>query len=199
LRALNLAVAEGTPEGRESLRQLLTGLGHQVVTAEDTRQLAELCRTCAPDVVLLGSPLLDRDALAATGQFAGATPLPVILVADNPDTELPAGPETDFVLGYLVRPLQPAELRAALALARLRFGKLQALRQEAVALRREVITPDNGQALPRPKRRMLVVDDNRDAAASMAMMLKLLGDEVITAMTASRRWRRPGGSGPSLS
>ena len=32
-----------------------------------------------------------------------------------------------------------------------------------------------------PKRRVLVVDDNRDGAASMALMLQLLGDEVCTA------------------
>jgi PAS domain S-box-containing protein len=32
-----------------------------------------------------------------------------------------------------------------------------------------------------PKRRILVVDDNRDSANSMAMMLKLLGNEVATA------------------
>ena len=34
---------------------------------------------------------------------------------------------------------------------------------------------------PRPARRVLVVDDNRDGAASMAMMLRLMGDEVRTA------------------
>src|SRR5207244_3775393 len=45
----------------------------------------------------------------------------------------------------------------------------------------EVVTPDNGQTAPGPRRRILVVDDNRDSAASMAMMLKLLGHEVVTA------------------
>jgi PAS domain S-box-containing protein len=45
----------------------------------------------------------------------------------------------------------------------------------------EVVTPDGGRAVRRPKRRVLVADDNRDSAASMAMMLKLLGDEVLTA------------------
>jgi len=33
----------------------------------------------------------------------------------------------------------------------------------------------------RPKRRILVVDDNRDAALSMSMMLELMGNEVLTA------------------
>jgi PAS domain S-box-containing protein len=45
----------------------------------------------------------------------------------------------------------------------------------------EVITPDNCDAIRGPKRRVLVVDDNRDSAASMMMMLKLLGHEVVSA------------------
>jgi PAS domain S-box-containing protein len=44
-----------------------------------------------------------------------------------------------------------------------------------------ISTPDKSQALRGPKRRMLVVDDNRDSAESMAMMLKLLGNDVRVA------------------
>jgi PAS domain S-box-containing protein len=40
---------------------------------------------------------------------------------------------------------------------------------------------DDEQPAGGPKRRILVVDDNRDSATSMAMMLRLLGDEVRTA------------------
>jgi PAS domain S-box-containing protein len=40
---------------------------------------------------------------------------------------------------------------------------------------------DEGAAAAGPKRRVLVVDDNRDAAASMAMLLRLMNDEVRTA------------------
>ena len=36
-------------------------------------------------------------------------------------------------------------------------------------------------AAPRPGRRILVVDDNRDTADSLAMMLSILGNEVRTA------------------
>jgi AmiR/NasT family two-component response regulator len=137
MRPLNIAVAEGHGAARESLRQLLAGLGHQVVTAEDGRRLAELCRACAPDVVLLGGTLPDRGGVAAAAEVAGSAPVPVILVADRAEEELPAGPETDYVLGHLVRPLRPADVQAALGLALLRFAKFQALRREVAALRQE--------------------------------------------------------------
>ena len=42
-------------------------------------------------------------------------------------------------------------------------------------------TADNGQILPGPKRRILVVDDSRDGADSLRMVLELSGHEVYTA------------------
>jgi PAS domain S-box-containing protein len=44
-----------------------------------------------------------------------------------------------------------------------------------------VEAPDEGRAALGPQRRILVVDDNRDSATSMAMMLKLMANEVRTA------------------
>jgi CheY-like chemotaxis protein len=41
-------------------------------------------------------------------------------------------------------------------------------------------TTDHGPAVAGPKRRILVVDDNRDGADSLAMMLRLMGNEVRT-------------------
>jgi CheY-like chemotaxis protein/anti-sigma regulatory factor (Ser/Thr protein kinase) len=41
--------------------------------------------------------------------------------------------------------------------------------------------PDSAQAAGGPKRRILVVDDNRDSATSLAILLELLGNEVATA------------------
>ena len=42
-------------------------------------------------------------------------------------------------------------------------------------------TPENGAAAPTTRRRILVVDDSRDSAISLARLLKLLGNEVHTA------------------
>jgi CheY-like chemotaxis protein len=40
---------------------------------------------------------------------------------------------------------------------------------------------DGGRTAAGPRRRILVVDDNRDSADSMAMILKLTGNDVVTA------------------
>ena len=44
-----------------------------------------------------------------------------------------------------------------------------------------VVPSDNGQAAAGPKHRILVVDDNRDGADSLAMILRLVNNEVRTA------------------
>jgi CheY-like chemotaxis protein len=47
-----------------------------------------------------------------------------------------------------------------------------------------VVQPQNDEAEPQgssSRRRVLVVDDNKDAAVSLAMMLKLMGNEAKTA------------------
>ena len=46
---------------------------------------------------------------------------------------------------------------------------------------REINVPDEAPVRHAQKRRMLVVDDNRDSAGSMSLMLQILGDDVVTA------------------
>jgi signal transduction histidine kinase/ActR/RegA family two-component response regulator len=48
-------------------------------------------------------------------------------------------------------------------------------------LRQEDLTPADHQVRSGSKRRILVVDDNRDSANSLAIMFNLLGDDVVTA------------------
>lgn len=64
-------------------------------------------------------------------------------------------------------------------------GSTFTVRLPALDNHSERVTADSSQgggpAANRPGRRILVVDDNRDSAISMAMMLRLMGDEVRTA------------------
>jgi CheY-like chemotaxis protein len=55
--------------------------------------------------------------------------------------------------------------------------------------------PQHDTADPAPKRRLLVVDDNRDAAESMSMLLQMWGHEVLfaydgpTALETAEQWQ----------
>jgi PAS domain S-box-containing protein len=64
------------------------------------------------------------------------------------------------------------------------LGSTFTVRLPALASRPEPTESDSGEralAMRRPARRILVADDNRDSTASMALLLKLKGNEVRTA------------------
>ena len=134
--ALRIAVADDEPDMREYFQKLLPRLGHQVVgTAKTGRELIELCRAQQPDLVLTDIKMPDMDGIDAAVQIYRERPVPVILVSAYHDPELIARAEEDHILGYLIKPIKPADLEPTIALAVRRFEQFETLRQEAAGLR----------------------------------------------------------------
>jgi response regulator NasT len=134
--SLRIAVADDEPDMREYFQRLLPRLGHQVVgVAADGRQLLELCRTAQPDLVITDIKMPDMDGIDAADQIYRQRPLPIILVSAYHDADLIARAEADHVLGYLVKPIKPADLEPTIALAMRRFEQFRTLQQEAADLR----------------------------------------------------------------
>jgi AmiR/NasT family two-component response regulator len=134
--SLRIVVADDEPDMREYFQKLLPRLGHQVVgTAENGRELIELCRAQQPDLVITDIKMPDVDGIDAAGQIYRERAVPVILVSAYHDAELIARAEADHVLGYLVKPIKPADLGPTIALAVRRFEQFQALSREAADLR----------------------------------------------------------------
>jgi CheY-like chemotaxis protein len=84
----NVLVTEDSADARQLLRDLLEGLGHNVIEAEDGLEGVKIAMTHRPDLIIL-----DLMMPAASGdsalQFMRGTPelanIPVLIVSAHPD------------------------------------------------------------------------------------------------------------------
>jgi AmiR/NasT family two-component response regulator len=133
---LRIAVADDELDMRDYFKKSLSRLGHQVVSvAQNGRELIEHCKTQKPDLVITDIKMPDMDGIDAAVHIYKDRPVPVILVSAYHDPGLIARAESDHILGYLVKPIEQADLEPAIALAMRRFEQFEALRHEAADLR----------------------------------------------------------------
>jgi two-component system, response regulator PdtaR len=137
-RPLRIAAADDERSMREYLRDLLPRLGHQVVLAEGGRQLIELCRVSAPDLVITDIKLGDMDGLDAAAEINRERAVPVVIISAHHDPEMRARVRGEHIMGYLVKPVKQADLETAIDMAVMRFEHCQTLRREAAELRQSL-------------------------------------------------------------
>jgi response regulator NasT len=131
-RPLRIVAADDDPFFHEVYRKLLPKLGHELVAlASSGRELVAHCKTHSPDLVITDIRMEDMDGIEAAHEICKAGPVPFILVSSYYDSELIARAQTDYVLGYLVKPVRRADLETAIAIAMRRFEEFQILRMEA--------------------------------------------------------------------
>jgi response regulator NasT len=134
--SLRIAVADDELDMRDYFQKSLPRLGHQVVAvAHNGRELVEQCQAQRPDLVITDIKMPDMDGIDAAVQIYRDRPVPIILVSAYHDPELIARAESDHILGYLVKPIEQADLEPVIALAMRRFEQFEALRREAADLR----------------------------------------------------------------
>jgi response regulator NasT len=133
---LRIAVADDELDMRDYFKKSLSRLGHHVVAvARNGRELIEQCKAQKPDLVITDIKMPDMDGIDAAVQIYKDKPVPVILVSAYHDPDLITRAESDHILGYLVKPIEQADLEPAIALAMRRFEQFEALRREAADLR----------------------------------------------------------------
>ncbi|HTU89207.1 MAG TPA: response regulator [Gemmataceae bacterium] len=133
---LRIAVADDEDEMRRFFEELLPLMGHEVVAVVETgKQLAECCRTHRPDVVVTDIKMPDMDGIDAAAAVNRYCQVPVVLVSGHTESELLARSGAEYIMSYLVKPVKPADLQAAITLAVARFEQYQRVRAEADSLR----------------------------------------------------------------
>ena len=129
-KALRIVVADDERDTREYLRDMLTRLGHTVVTAETGRHLLELAQAGEPDLILTDIRMPDMDGIEAAVQINQVRPVPVILLSGYHDAELLERATAEHMMAYLIKPIKQADVEAAMSVALARFEEYRQARRQ---------------------------------------------------------------------
>jgi response regulator NasT len=131
---MKILIAEDESIIRLGLKKMLQEMGHEVITAVNGREAIGMARQHQPDLAILDIKMPYTDGLQAAKTISRNSPLPILLLTAFSDQAL-IEKATDLpIQGYLIKPVKPAELSAAIAVARKRFQESQALAQRTTNL-----------------------------------------------------------------
>lgn len=128
---MKILIADDESIIRLGLKAMLEQLGHDVVTALNGREAIQMATRFEPDLAILDIKMPYTDGLQAAKTLARTHPLPILLLTAYSEQDL-IEKATDLpIQGYLIKPIKPAELSAAITVAYKRFVEQQMLADRA--------------------------------------------------------------------
>jgi response regulator NasT len=142
-----VAIVDDHERSRAALRSAVWAAGGEIV-GESVRcgDALAMIRRVSPDVAVCAAGLPDGDGVQAAAQVTQAD-CPVVLFTSHTDEALVERARAAGVMGFLLKPLRPAELAPALDLAVARFKEVRQLRQSLEG--RKVIERAKGTLMAR--------------------------------------------------
>ncbi len=131
---MRILIADDESIIRLGLKAMLEGLGHEVWAATNGREALQMVTRYEPELAILDIKMPFTDGLQAAKTLARTHPLPILLLTAFSEQDL-IEKATDLpIQGYLIKPIQPAELSAAINVAYKRFWEQQSLADQAAKL-----------------------------------------------------------------
>lgn len=139
-----VAIADDHERSRTALRGAISAAGGAIV-GESVRcsDVLPMVRRASPDILVCAGGLPDGDGIQAAAQADCA----VVLFTSHTDEPLVERARTAGVMGFLLKPLRPAEVAPVLDLALARFEDNRQLRQSLEG--RKVIERAKGTLMAR--------------------------------------------------
>ena len=132
--SLRILIAEDESIIRMGLKSMLQEIGHEVFAAANGREALQMARHLTPDIAILDIKMPYTDGLQVAKVLARTQPMPILLLTAYSQQDLVDEATELPIQGYLVKPIQPQELSAAIAVATKRFAESQALAEENIKL-----------------------------------------------------------------
>jgi response regulator NasT len=137
---MRILIADDEAIIRLGLKTMLQEMGHQVIVAMNGREAIQMAARQAPDLAILDIKMPYTDGLQAAKTIARDRPMPILILTAFSDADL-IDKATDLpIQGYLIKPVQPAELSAAISVASKRFEEGRELTERARKLEEDVKT-----------------------------------------------------------
>ena len=133
--SLHLIVAHGKPDVRLDIRSAVLPDHRIGAECATVTELHRAIGNTQPDLIITGIDFPDGDGLDAVIQIGNESPLPTVVVTSKRTQSLVEKAMQDHVMAYLLEPVQPDELSAAIVLALGRFEQLKELSGEVEDLR----------------------------------------------------------------
>lgn len=123
---------------RMGLKSMLEVMGHQVLAATNGREAIRIVERQHPDLAILDIRMPYTDGLHAARSIMATCPIPILFLTAFSEQDLIARATDLPIQGYLIKPIQPDELSAAITLAVKRFAESRALAEQAAQLEAEL-------------------------------------------------------------
>ncbi|MEZ4643777.1 MAG: response regulator [Chloroflexota bacterium] len=131
---MRILIADDESIIRMGLQAMLREMGHEVFAARNGREALQMARSHRPDMAILDIKMPYTDGLQAAKTLGHTQPMPILLLTAYSEQDL-IEKATDLPIhGYLIKPIEPAAMAAAIAVAQKRFAETQALAQQAEKL-----------------------------------------------------------------
>ncbi len=136
-----IVIADDESIIRMDLREMLIGLGYQVVgEAADGRSTVALARSLRPDLVIMDIKMPEMDGIATAEAITAGRIAPVLLLTAFSEQDLIARATQAGVSYYLVKPFREAELLPAIEIALSRYREFVDLQREVTDLKEALET-----------------------------------------------------------
>ncbi len=132
---IRILVAEDNDLVALTLEEQLKGLGYNVIgIARTGTEAIDLATRLNPDLIIMDIRMPEMEGTEAAGKINTHRPTPILMLTAHYDRDTIRKAEIAGALGYLVKPVNEAELVPAINIALARFRELQMLRSQVVEL-----------------------------------------------------------------
>lgn len=135
---MKILIADDESIIRMGLKAMLQEMGHEVLAARNGREALQMARAHRPDMAILDIKMPFTDGLQAAKTLGRTQPLPILLLTAYSEQDLIEEASDLPIQGYLIKPIEPGTLAAAIAVARKRYAETIALATRTTELARSL-------------------------------------------------------------